>query len=144
MKQWLCWFFLMVGVVLLLWIPHRRVSPHLRPQAVGDQSVLNHNEFAFTRCRVLRTVSPAFLRNRTGPLEFFATTFGFLIADTADDHDPPWLDYRGPPGPNRCSQRLLISCNAASQVGSLAEHFPAKFRASVDQIQNVGFAPAFS
>ena len=128
MKPWLCWFFLVVGVVLLLWIPHRRVSPHLRPQAVKDQSVLNDNEFVFTRCRVLRAVSPAFLRNRTGPLGFFATTFGLLIAD---DHDPPWLDYRGPPGPNRCSQRLLTSYKAASQVGSLAEHFPAKFRASV-------------
>ena len=42
------------------------------------------------------------------------------------------------------TQRELADYKAASQVGSLAKHFPAKFRASVGQIQNMGFAPAFS
>ena len=37
MKRWLCWLLLAVGVVFLLWIPHRPVSPHLHRQAVGDR-----------------------------------------------------------------------------------------------------------
>jgi hypothetical protein len=100
MKRWLCWLFLAVGVVFLLWIPHRLVSAHPYPPAAGYQSVLSQNEFVSTWCRAWRAASPAFPRNRAGPLEFFATHSAFLITD---DNGPPWLDHRGPPGPNACS-----------------------------------------
>jgi len=114
MKRWLGWLFLAVGVVFLLWIPHRPVSPPPCPPAAGDHSVLGQNEFVSTWCRALRAASPAFPQNRAGPLEFFATHSGFLITD---DNGPPWLDRRGPPGPNACSQDLVTSCEAAGKDG---------------------------
>jgi len=118
MKRWLCSFFLAVGVVFLLWIPHRSVRPHLHPQATANRSVLSQNEFVSTR-RALQAASPTFPRSRVGPVEFFAPAFGFLITDIADDDALPWLDYRGPPGPNACNQGLVTGCKAARQVGSL-------------------------
>jgi hypothetical protein len=130
MKRWLCWLFLAVGVVFLLWIPHRPVSPPSYPPAAGDQSVLSQNEFVFTWCRVLRAASPTFPRNRAGPLEFFATHSAFLITD---NNGPPWLDHRGPPGPNARSQDLVTSCKAAGQAGSPTG---GTFKQNSGQIQN--------
>jgi len=115
MKRWLCWLFLAIGVVMLLWMPHRPVSPHLHRQTDGDRSVLSQSEFVSTWCRALRVASPACTRNRAGPLEFFATRSAFLIAD---DDGPPWLYYRGPPGPHAGSQDFVTSCKTAGQVSS--------------------------
>src|ERR1700674_3437588 len=106
MKRWLCWLFFAVGVVFLLSIPHRPVSSYLHPPAAGDRSVLSQNEFVSTWCRALRAARPAFPRNRAGPREPFATHSVFLITD---DDGPPWLDVRGPPGPNGCRQDLVTS-----------------------------------
>jgi hypothetical protein len=114
MKRWLCCVFLVVGVVFFLWSPHRPVSP---PSYPLNQTVPSHNEFVSTWCPALRAASPAFLRNRAGPLEFFAIQFGFLIADIMND-GPPWLDNRGPPSPHRCSHPLVTGCQAAGQAGS--------------------------
>jgi hypothetical protein len=116
MKRWLCSFLLAVGIAFLLWIPHRAVNAHLRPQGAGDRSVLRQSALVFTGCRALRAPSPVFFRNRAGPLEFLATQFGFLIGD---DVGPPWWDYRGPPGPNGCRPALVTDCKAAGQGGSL-------------------------
>ena len=115
MKRWLCRFFLAVGVVLLLWILHHQVSSYLHP-AAQDPSVLTQNQFTSRWCRALRAASPAFPRNRAGgPLESFARHSAFLITD---DVGPPWLDHRGPPGPNACSQGLVTkSCRATGQAG---------------------------
>jgi hypothetical protein len=116
---------------MLLWIPHRPVSSHLHRQGAGDQSVLSQNE--------LRVASSAFPRNRAGPLELFATHWVFLITD---DDGPPWLDYRGPPGPDACShQDLGTSCKAASQVSSLRWR---AFQQNSGRINIGGFATAFS
>lgn len=138
MKRWLCWLFLAVGVVFLLWIPHRPVSPPPYPPAAGDHSVLSQNEFVSIRCRSLRAVNPAFPRNRAGQLEFFATHSAFLITD---DNGPPGLDHRGPPGPNACSQDLVTSCKAPGQAGSLtgeiSNKIPGEFKIR-------GFATGFS
>ncbi len=133
MKRWLGWLFLAVGVVMLLWIAHRPVSPPLHRQAIGDRSVLSQSEFVSTWCRALRAASPAFPRNRASPLEFFAASSAFWIMD---DDGPPWLDYRGPPGPNACSQYLVTSCKAASQVSSLRCR---TFQQNSWRIQNYGF-----
>ncbi len=130
MKRWLCWLLLAVGAVMLLWIPHLPVGPLLHRQAVGDRSVLSHSEFVSTWCRALRVASPAFPRNRAGPLEFFATRSAFLI--TRDDA-PPWLYYRGPPGPNVGSQDFDTGCKAASQVSSLRWR---TFQQNFGRIQN--------
>lgn len=120
MKRWLCSLLLAVGVVFLLWIPHRSVRPHLPPQAAGDRAILRQNEFVSAWCRALRATSPAFSQIRAGPSEFFTTKFGFVITDIAEDEGPPWLDDRGPPGPNTCShQDLVTSCKAAGQASSL-------------------------
>jgi hypothetical protein len=138
MKRWLGWLFCAVGLVFLLCIPHRPVSPPSYPPVAGDPSVLSPNEFVFTWCRVLRAASPAFPRNRAGPLEFFATHSAFLITD---DNGPPWLDHRGPPGPNACSQDLVTSCKGAGQAGSLrralSNKIPGEFKIR-------GFATRFS
>jgi len=115
MKRWLCWLLLLGGVVLLLWIPHVPVGPHLHRQAVADRSVLSHSEFVSTWYRALPAASAAFSRNRDGPREFFATRSAFLI--TRDD-GPPWLYYRWPPGANACSQDFDTDCKAASKVSS--------------------------
>jgi hypothetical protein len=143
MKRWLCWLFLVVGVVLLE-NPHRLVSPpsYLYLQAV-NQSVLHDNGFVSTWCRALQTACPTFTRNRAGPREFFAATqFGFLITD---DDGPPWLDYRGPPGPYACHRGLVTSCKASGQAGSLrVEHFPAKFLAPEGKSKTRGFSTGFS
>jgi hypothetical protein len=50
MKRWLCRFFLVVGIVSLLWIPHRPASPYLHP-AAEHQSVLSQNGFVSRWCR---------------------------------------------------------------------------------------------
>jgi hypothetical protein len=139
MKQWLCWFFLAVGVVMLLWILHRPVSSHLHRQSAGDQSVLSQSEFVSTWCVALRTASSSFPRNRAGPLEFFLTRSAFLITD---DGGPPWLNYRGLPGPNVSShQDLVTGCKAASQAGSPKWR---TFQQNPERIQVGGFATAFS
>ncbi len=133
MKRWLCWLFLAVGLVFLLRTPHRPVSPCLRPQAARDQSVLSQKEFASTWCRALRAASPGFARNRACPQGFSAAQFRLLITDITDEDGPPWLDCRGPPGPDGCSHDLVTSWQAASQVGSLiirGGKFPTKFLAS--------------
>lgn len=119
MKRWLCWLLLAVGVLFLLGIPHRP------PQ---HRSVLSHKEFVSMGCRALRAASPALARSRASPLEFFATReFGWLIAGTTDEDGPPWLDYRGPPGPNARHRGLVTSCQVSGQVGSLmAEHFSSE------------------
>lgn len=114
MKRWLCGVFLVVGVVFLLWNPHRPVS---LPPYPRNQSVLSHNEFVLTWCPALRAASPSFRRNRGGSLEFFAIQFAFLIVDITNE-GPPWLDYRGPPGPYACSHPLVTGCQAAGQAGS--------------------------
>jgi hypothetical protein len=114
MKRWLCSLFLALGVIFLLWIPQRCVRPHLHPHAAGDRLVLSQNEFVFTWCRALPAANP----DRAGPSEFFATEFGFLIADIADDDGPPWLDYRGPPGPNACSQGLVTVARLPARLAA--------------------------
>ena len=112
MKRWLCGVLLVVGVLFLLWNLHRPLSP---PPYPLKQSVLSHNEFVLTWCPVLRAASPSFRQNRRGSLEFFAIQFAFLIADISNE-GPPWLDYRGPPGPH--AHPLVTGCQAAGQAGS--------------------------
>ena len=143
MKRWLRWLLLAVPVLFFLGMPHRPVRPHLPPQ---HRSVLSQKEFVFIGCRALWAVSPALARSRASPLEFFATReFGWLIAGTPDEDGPPWLDYRGPPGPNACHRGLVTSCEASGQAGSLiGEHFPAKFPASDDEFKTRGFSTGFS
>jgi hypothetical protein len=140
----LCWFFLVAGVVFLLWILHRPVSPYFH-RAAENQSVLSQKQFIFRWCRALRAASPVFPRTRAGPLESFATHSASLITD---DVGSPWLDYRWPPGSNACRQGLVAkSCKAGGEGGDLkgsAEHFPTKFRTSEGQIQTRGFATRFS
>ena len=123
-KRWLCWLFLVVGVVFLLENPHRLVSPpsYLYLQA-ANPSVLHHNGCVSTWCRALPAAHP----DRAGPLEFFATEFAFLITELADDEGPPGLDDRGPPGPNACRQLSVTSRKAAGQVGSASNTLPQKF-----------------
>ena len=146
MKRWLCWLLLAVGLVFLLGIPHRPVRLHLPPQDRQDRSVLTQNEFVSMGFRALRAASPAFARSRVSPLEFLATReFGRLIAGITDEDGPPWLDYRGPPGPNACHLGLVTSCKASGQDGSpRGEHLPAKFRASQRKFETQGFSTAFS
>ena len=143
MKRWLCWLLLAIGVVFLLWIRHGPVRLHLPPQ---DRSVLSQNEFVSMGCRALRAASPAFARSRASPMEFFATReLGWLIVDIPDEDGPPWLDYRGPPGPNACHRGLVMTCKASGQAGSLrGEHLPAKFRASEGKFKTRGFSTDFS
>lgn len=119
MKQWLCSLLLAIGVVFLLGISHHSVRRHLHPQAAGDRSALNQNEFVSSWCRALWAASPTFAPNRAAPWEFFATQFGSLIADVVDD-GPPWLDDRGPPAPNAGSQES-VRWKVAGQVGQLSE-----------------------
>ena len=141
MKQWLCWFFLVVGVVFFLWIQHRRVSPYLCPrcpQSAGDQSVLKHNDIS-SWCPALQVASPVFTRNRAGALEFFAAHFGFLITRITDDAGPPWLDGRGPPGSHLCSQLLMSSRKAAGLAGRRKECPPPKFPPSDRRKSKKGF-----
>ena len=145
MKRGLCALFLAVGVLFLLWIPHFSVRPHLHPRAAGGRSVLSQNEFVSTRCRALRAANPAFPCSRAGPSEFFATEFGFWITDIADEDGPAWLDDRGPPGPNTCSQGSLTSCKAASQVGSLrGSTFQRNSGPPEGKFKTQGFATPFS
>ena len=146
MKRWLCWLLLAVGVVFLLGISHRPVRPHLPPQDRQDRSVLSQNEFVSMACRALRVANAAFARSRISPLEFFATKkFGWLIAGNTGEDGPPWLDYRGPPGPNACHRGLVTSCKASGQAGSpWREHPPAKFRVSEGKSKTRGFSTAFS
>ena len=120
---------------MLLWILHRPVSSHRHRQSVRDQSVLSQSEFISIGCRALRTASSSFPRNRAGPLEFFVTRSAFLITD---DDGPPWLEYRGPPGPNvRSHQDLVTGCKAASQAGSPRWR---TFQQNSERIQVEGFA----
>jgi hypothetical protein len=106
MKRWLCSLWLAVGVMFLLWMPHRCVRPQLHPQ---DQSVLSQKEFVSTWSRALRATSPAFIQSRVGPLEFFATKFGLSVVAITRDDGPPWLDSRGPPGPETRNQDSAAS-----------------------------------
>lgn len=146
MKRWLCWLLLAVGVVFLLGIPHRPVRSHLPPQDRQDRSVLSQDEFVSMGCCALRAASPAFARSRVSPLEFFATReFGWLITGVTNEDGPPWLDYRGPPGPNACHRGLITSCKASGQAGSpRGEHLPAKFCASEGKFGTQGFSTSFS
>ena len=115
MKRWLCSLLLAAGVAFLLWIPHRAVTAHLHPQAKRDRSVLSWSALVSSGYRALRTASPVLLGIRARPLEIFATQYGSLIAEDG----PPWLDHRGPPGPNACRQALVTNCKAAGSAGSL-------------------------
>jgi hypothetical protein len=46
MKRWLGWLFLAVGVIMLLWIPHRPVSPPLHRGQLGiDRCSARANSF---------------------------------------------------------------------------------------------------
>ena len=138
MKRWLCALLLAVGVVFVLWIPHRSVLLHLHPQ---DRSVLGQHEFVSTWCRALRAASPAFAQSRAGPWEFFATELGLFIMAITDDDGPPWRGYRGPPGTNiSVRQDLVTSCKAAGQAGNLTgSTFQPKFRASRGRNSKQGF-----
>ena len=141
MKRWLCSFCLALGVVFLLGIPQRCVRPYLHPHAVGDRSVLRQNEFVFTWRRALPAANP----DRADPSEFFATEFGFLIRDITDDDGPPWLDYRGPPGANACTQGWVTSCKAASHLGSLSGSLLQRnFGPPAGKFKTWGSATAFS
>ena len=142
MKRWLCSLLLPVGVICLMWIAHRSVRPHLHLQTTGHRSALRQNEFVSTWCRAVQAASPAFPEIRAGPSEFFVTKFGFVITDIAEHEGPPWLDDRGPPGPNAPShQDLVTSCEAAGQANSLKKDtcqrnsatIEGKFKASVLQ-----------
>lgn len=129
MKRWLCRLLLVVGVIFLVGFPYRPVRSHLPRQ---DRSVLSQNEFVSIGRRALRVANAAFARSRVSPFEFFTTReLGLLLADITDEDGPPWLDYRGPPGPNACHRCLVTSWKASGQAGSpKREHLPAKFRAS--------------
>ena len=146
MKRWLCSLLLALGVIFLLWIPHRSVRPYLHSQAAEDRSLLRQNEFVSTCCRAVQAASPAFPQIRAGPSEFFVTEFGFVITDIAEDEGPPWLDDRGPPGPNTCShQDLLTSCKAAGQAGSPKKSNSQRNSATTDgEFKTSGFATRFS
>ena len=135
MKRWLCWLFLAIGVVMVLWISHRPVHVPVHPQ---DRTVLSQTEFVFT------VASLVLRRSHFGPKEFFAIEFG-LSTDIADEGGPPWLDYRGPPGSHACrhdSGYSLQGCWPGWQLKG--ESFPGKFRSSGRQIQNMGFSTPFS
>jgi len=130
MKRWLWWFLLTIGIVMLLWISHRPVHSPVHPL---DRSVLSQREFAFM------TASPGLSRSRVGPWEFFAIEFA-LSTDIANQHGPPWLDDRGPPGSHACghdSGYSLQGCWPGWQPKG--ESFQAKFRPSGEQIQNMAF-----
>ena len=141
MKRGPCWLWL--AVVFLLCILYSSVDgPHLHQQ---DRSLLGQSGFVSTGCQALGTAMPKLLRSRAGPWEFFAIKFRFLITDIAGD-GPRWWEYRGPPSPNvDRSQDLVVSRKAAGQGWQPTDEcFPAKFRHSGSQIQNLGFATAFS
>jgi hypothetical protein len=129
-----------VAVAFLLWIPHHRVCRNHRPQAAWDRAAFGPSEFVSTWCKALWAANPAFTRSRVGPrLECSTPHSEFLITDGVG---LPWLDYRGPPDADACSQRLVISCKAAGQAGSESNRkgtIPTKFRASRRRIQNFGF-----
>ena len=135
MKRCLCWLFLAIGVVMLLWISHRPFHSPIHPQ---DQSVLSEGEFVFT------AVSPALSRSRVGPWEFFAIEFG-LSTDIADEDGPPWQDYRGPPSSHARSHDSgysLQGCWPGWQPKG--ESFPAKFRPPEGEFKTWSFATPFS
>jgi hypothetical protein len=140
MKRWLCSLLLAAGVAFLLWIPHRAVTAHL-PRAKGNRSVLSRSALVSSGCQALRTASPVFLGNRAGPLEIFATQYGSLVADDG----PPWLDHRGPPGPNACSQALPTNCKAPGPAGSLrGSTFRGNSGPPEGEFKPWGFATRFS
>jgi hypothetical protein len=140
MKRWLCSLLLAAGVAFLLWIPHRPVTAHLHPQIRRDRSVLSRSALVSSEYRALRTVSPALLGNRVVP-EIFATQYESLIADDG----PPWLDHRGPPGPNACRQVLFTNCKAAGPAGSLkVQIFRGNSGPPEGEFKPWGFATRFS
>jgi hypothetical protein len=142
MKRWLCSLWLAVGVMFLLWMPHRCVRPQLHPQ---DQSVLSQKEFVSTWIRALRATNPAFIQSRAGPLEFFATEFGLSVVAITSDDGPPWLDSRGPPALRCAIKTRSLVCKAAGQAGSqTGRHSPIQFRASRGKFNTRGFATRFS
>jgi hypothetical protein len=135
MKRWLWWFFLTIGIVMLLSISHRPVQSPVHPL---DRSVLTQREFAST------TASPGLSRSRVDPWQFFAIEFG-LSTDIADEHGPPWLGYRGPPGSHACSHDSdypLQGCRSGWQPKG--EFFPAKFRPPEGKFKTWGFSTPFS
>jgi hypothetical protein len=141
MKRWLGWFLLAVGIGFLLWIPHRPVSV---PPCAGA-ALRTQNEFVSNWCRALRDAVLALAWSRAGPRNLFATAFTLLIRNITDEDGPPWLDYRGPPGPNACSHRLVTVCKAAGQAGSQrGEDFPQNSGLPECKFKNGGFSTAFS
>lgn len=95
MKRWLCSLLLAVGVIFLLRIPHHSVHPHLHLQATGDRSALCQNEFVSTWCRAVQAANPASPLGRASPSELFATKFGFVITDIAEDGVHPGWTIEG-------------------------------------------------
>ena len=130
MKRWLYSLFFAIGVVMLLWIAHHPVHSPVYPQ---DRSLLSRRELVFT------APSPALSRSRLGPGEFFAIEFA-LNTDIAVEEGPPWLDYRGPPGPNACRHDFahsLQGCRPGWQPQG--SDSPAEFWPSGGRIRKIRF-----
>ena len=76
MKRWLCLLFLAVGVVFLLWIPHRPVSPVCIALQLGIDRSSDQSEFVslcpgFCASRVLHSLGIALAHgNRSRPTRY--------------------------------------------------------------------------
>jgi len=143
MKRGLCALFLAVGVLFLFSsfcgsriIPFAHISIH--EQLGIDRYSVRTNSFppGAELCgpRILHSLGVALAhRNFSRP----SLDFG--------SDGPPWLDDRGPPGPNACSQGSLTSCKAAGQVGSLRGNtFQRNSGPPEGKFKTRGFATPFS
>lgn len=142
MKRWLDWFLLAVAAVFL-WISHRLVR--VPPGAAA--AVRTQNEFVSNVWRALRGAGLVLGRSRAGPRNLFAPAFAWASWNITDEGGPPWLDYRGPPGPNACSNLLVAACKSAGQAGAgsqKGEDFPRNSELPECNFKNEGFATAFS
>jgi len=138
MNQGRGWILPWLTVVCLLLSITVQASSNLEPSFQTHSVDSQRQSSSLPFCRNLRVLSHALIRNRAGPQnlrERFLPTDVFLRIQDLGPVGPPWLEYRGPPGPYRGSWANVWAAGCDDHQGDPLEGITGLF---TSQFSSVG------
>jgi hypothetical protein len=149
MKRSWGWILACIVVVCLLWSLAMEASLNPASHFTKHSLAWSRESHSPSSCQSLRVLSGGLIRSGDARQEFFLTRDALLRADDLDPADPPWREFRGPPGRYRDLGRLVRLLVAKVATAALKTRGEVRLRSEFSggrppKIENLGFATAFS
>jgi hypothetical protein len=149
MKRSWGWILAWIVVVCLLWSLAMEASMKPASRFAKHSVAWSRESRSPSSCQSLRVLSGGLIRSGDARQEFFLIRDVLLRAEDLDPADPPWREFRGPPGKYRDLGRLVRLSVAKVATAALKTRGKLRFRSEFSdgrppKIENLGFATAFS